>query len=96
MSPWPSNCSARDNPSTSTGSGDDSSTRSETDPSRAVAGPLNPRLPIREIVGEPMKIHGVPKKAKEFEVSVHDDTRAQVVVEIRIYSTKDGSFLGLR
>ena len=23
---------------------------------------LNPRLPIREIVGEPMKIHGVPKK----------------------------------
>jgi hypothetical protein len=41
-------------------------------------------------------IHGVPKKAKEFEVSVHDDTRAEVVLEIRIYSTKDGSFLGLR
>ena len=23
---------------------------------------LNPRLPIRDIIGEPMKIHGVPKK----------------------------------
>jgi hypothetical protein len=36
------------------------------------------------------------KKSKEFDVVVYEDARPGVVLEIRIYSTKDGSFLGLR
>jgi len=41
-------------------------------------------------------IRGVAKKSKEFEVVVYDETPSHAVAEIRIYSTKDGSFLGLR
>jgi hypothetical protein len=41
-------------------------------------------------------IRGVDKKAKEFEVVVYHEVRPRVIVEIRIYSKKDGSFLGLR
>ena len=36
------------------------------------------------------------KKSKEFECVVYEDNRPGVVLEIRIYSTKDGSFIGLR
>ena len=36
------------------------------------------------------------KKSKEFDVVVYEDNRPGVVLVIRIYSTKDGSFIGLR
>ena len=36
------------------------------------------------------------KKSKEFDCVVYEDDRPGVVLEIRIYSTKDGSFIGLR
>jgi len=36
------------------------------------------------------------KKSKEIDVVVYEEDRPGVVLEIRIYSTKDGSFVGLR
>jgi hypothetical protein len=36
------------------------------------------------------------KKSKEFDVAVYDSVMVGLVLEIRIYSTKDGSFLGYR
>ena len=36
------------------------------------------------------------KKSKEFDVAVYDETTSGVVLEIRIYSTKNGKFIGLR
>ena len=36
------------------------------------------------------------KKSKEFEVTVYDEVELGMVLEIRIYSTKDGSFIGTR
>lgn len=41
-------------------------------------------------------IRGVAKKDKEFDVVVYDEKQPRVIVEIRFYSKKDGSFLGLR
>jgi len=41
-------------------------------------------------------IRGVAKKDKDFEVVVYDVEQPRLIVEIRLYDKKDGSFLGLR
>jgi hypothetical protein len=41
-------------------------------------------------------IRGVAKKDKDFEVVVYDVEEPRLIVEIRLYDKKDGSFLGLR
>lgn len=41
-------------------------------------------------------ITGRPKKSREVDVAVYDTVRNGHVLEVRIYSTKDGSFLGFR
>ena len=37
-----------------------------------------------------------PRASKQIDVAVYDDVLVDVVIEVRIYSTKDGRFLGLR
>jgi hypothetical protein len=36
------------------------------------------------------------RSSKEVDVAVYDDVLVDLVIEVRIYSTKDGRFLGLR